>query len=575
MKRIFTKIFISYISVIILITIPIIYYSFNTIKDNYQKNLIQSQINLSHATLETVNPLIESHDYKKLDSVIKNLGNQIKSRITIIDKNGRVIADSKANPFKMDNHSDRPEVVQAIKSGIGTAIRHSYTINQDMIYVASQIKLNESIFGVIRLSIYMEDFSMLISNLEFQILQIILIAGCIILVLAFIFARSITKPITQMANTMTQVSSGDLTVRTDIHTNDELGVLSDGFNDMISKIELLFNQTKSQKDELDMIISSIQEGLVVIDKNGKISLCNDSFNRITGYSNVIDKYYWEVIRDSGSDKILKRMLGSELGLTEEIELKNEYYICSSNKINNDFEHVLIFYNITELKKLENIKKDFVVNVSHELRTPLTVIKGYIETIEDDVEEKHKKYISIIKNHTNRLINIVQDLLTISQIEENNIKLEIQDIDLNSLFSSFQSTFEQKLEQKGMQLNCEIDPAIINFKGDAFKLEQMFINLIDNAIKYSDKGLIRISAHQEADHIRFEVIDTGVGIPKQDQDRVFERFYTVDKSRSRQLAGTGLGLSIVKHIVSLHKGKISLESEIDKGSKFTILIPNII
>ncbi len=572
MKRIFTKIFFGYLLIIIVLILPILYFSFNTISENYQRNLIQSQINISHTIDIDIQPLLLSRDLVKLDSVVKDLGGNINSRITIIDINGKVIADSKANPTSMDNHADRPEVVKALQSGLGTSVRHSYTINQDMMYVATPLKVNNALFGVTRLSILMEDYTSLINSLEYKILQIVLIVAVISCLLALFLSRTLTKPIIILAKASKDVANGNFTIRTNVKTNDELESLGDSFNNMIERLESLFNQTNSQKDELNKIISSIQEGLVVIDNNGLIILSNDSFKLITGYEALIGKHYWEVIRDNQANKTIKKMIESEINITAEIELKNDFFICSANHINDKSELVLIFNNISELKKLEYIKRDFVVNVSHELRTPLTVIKGYIETIEDDIEEKNKKYISIIKNHTNRLINIVQDLLTVSQLEDINVKLDISDIDLNSLFENLNNTFEQKLKTKNITLSIDYNNNIHGFMADAFKLEQMFINLIDNAIKYTEKGSIQISASPESDHIKFVISDTGIGIPIKDQDRIFERFYTVDKSRSRQLAGTGLGLSIVKHIVNLHRGKIFLESESDKGSRFTVLLP---
>lgn len=572
MKRIFTKIFVAYLSIIIVLTLPILYFSFNTISENYQRNLIQSQINISHTIDIDIQPLLLSNDFTKLDSVIKDLGAQINSRITIIDINGKVIADSKANPNSMDNHADRPEVVKALQSGIGTSVRHSYTINQDMMYVATPLKVNNTLFGVTRLSIFMEDYARLIDSLEYKILQIVIIVAVISCLLALFLSRTLTRPIILLAKASKDVANGNFSIRTNIKTNDELKSLGDSFNNMIERLESLFNQTNSQKDELNKIISSIQEGLVVINNSGLITLCNDSFKNITGYDALIGKHYWEIIRDNQANKTIKKMIESETNITSEIELKNDFYICSANHINDKSELVLIFYNISELKKLENIKRDFVVNVSHELRTPLTVIKGYIETIEDDIDEKNQKYISIIKNHTNRLINIVQDLLTVSQLEEINVKLDISEIDVKLLFDSLRNTFDQKLKNKNIELLIDYNNNINGFKADAFKLEQMFINLIDNAIKYTEKGSIKVTATPESDHVKFVVSDTGIGIPIKDQDRIFERFYTVDKSRSRQLAGTGLGLSIVKHIVNLHRGKISLESEIEIGSKFTVLLP---
>jgi two-component system phosphate regulon sensor histidine kinase PhoR len=288
--------------------------------------------------------------------------------------------------------------------------------------------------------------------------------------------------------------------------------------------------------------------------------------------NPIGKFYWELLKDKNVNKLIKRILETGERNSIEIQRMNEYFICTANKLDNNNEILVLFYDITEIKKLENVKKDFLVNVSHELRTPLTVIKGYLETIDENIDDNNKKYVSIIQNHTNRLINIVSDLLAISSLEGKSINMEVTDINIESLLHSTKFSFEQRLKEKGLSLSINIDPTIESFKGDEFKMEQVFINLIDNAIKYTESGGIVVNVINQQSHIKFEFIDSGIGIPEGDLDRIFERLYTVDKSRSRQMAGTGLGLSIVKHIVMLHNGKITVESELNKGSKFTLLLP---
>jgi two-component system phosphate regulon sensor histidine kinase PhoR len=392
------------------------------------------------------------------------------------------------------------------------------------------------------------------------------------LIFALIFAGNITRPIKDLVLVSKAVANGDFYVKATARTNDELKLLADSFNNMIEKIRFLFQQTNRQKEELNNIISSIQEGLVVIDNEGRILLTNQSFSNIVNNDLSVGKFYWEIIRDVNISKLVKKLQSSEKNLNAEIHLKDDFFICSANHINDRKEFVLIFYNISHLKKLENIKKEFVVNVSHELRTPLTVIKGYIETIEEDIDEKNSKYIKIIKNHTDRLINIVQDLLTVSKLEDANITLDISEIKLKPFFDNLSVTFEQRLKNKNLYLNINLEDQNITLKADEYKLEQLFINLIENAIKYSEQGGITITAKPDNTDIRFEVSDTGIGIPESDISRVFERFYTVDKSRSRISAGTGLGLSIAKHIVNLHLGKILVESKIGIGSKFVITIP---
>jgi two-component system phosphate regulon sensor histidine kinase PhoR len=219
-----------------------------------------------------------------------------------------------------------------------------------------------------------------------------------------------------------------------------------------------------------------------------------------------------------------------------------------------------------------MKKDFVVNVSHELRTPLTAIKGFVETLDEDANDKNRHYIEIIRRHTDRLINIVQDLLTLSEIEERQTQLMLSKVDIRVLLENLTKIFEYKLAEKNLKLIVHVDEAFPKIKIDPFKMEQVFVNLIDNAIKYTDEGFIKISAFQMDDKAIIEIMDTVIGIPKEHHPRIFERFYTVDKSRSKKHGGTGLGLSIVKHIVLLHQGEIIVDTNPDGGTKFVISIP---
>jgi len=235
--------------------------------------------------------------------------------------------------------------------------------------------------------------------------------------------------------------------------------------------------------------------------------------------------------------------------------------------------VIVFSDITEAKNMEKIKKDFVVNVSHELRTPLTAIKGFAETLEDEAGENVKNYAGVIKRNTDRLINIVQDLLLLSELEEKGSKLESEEVDLKHLVDNVIRIFKSRLAEKGLDFHLKVEEGLPVIKGDSFKLEQMLINLLDNAIKYTEKGTIVVALKQKDETVEITVEDTGIGIPQEHLARIFERFYVVDKSRSKKLGGTGSGLSIVKHIVLAHKGTIDVKSSLSRGTTFTVRLPS--
>jgi two-component system phosphate regulon sensor histidine kinase PhoR len=339
-------------------------------------------------------------------------------------------------------------------------------------------------------------------------------------------------------------------------------------------MEGLFGSLSRRNEELDTIVSSIQEILLVLDKDGRIKLTNESFKKALDNEDVQDKFYWEVMRCPDFSELIKKVMEERKNHIQEIEFRDKNYLCSVTFLSSKEEMVAILYDITELKNLERMKKEFVANISHELRTPLTAIKGFVETLEEEEEIKNVQYLEIIKRHTDRLMNIVNDLLVLSELEQTGSALVIENVNLVSLAENILKVFEQGAKERGIQLKLVAGEDLKTVQADPFKLEQMFINLLDNAIKYTEKGEVSITLTQIDSKSVIEIQDSGIGIPGSHLPRIFERFYVVDKSRSKKLGGTGLGLSIVKHIVLLHGGTIDVESSLGIGTKFTIVLPNI-
>jgi len=310
----------------------------------------------------------------------------------------------------------------------------------------------------------------------------------------------------------------------------------------------------------------------VLDKEGRIKLTNESFQRAFENKEVYNKFYWEVMRSPDFNELIKKVIFERKNQIQEIEFRDKHYLCSVTFLSSKEGLVAVLYDITDLKNLERLKKDFVANISHELRTPLTAIKGFVETLEEEEEIKNVQYLEIIKRHTDRLMNIVNDLLILSELEQTEKALVTEDVNLVSLAENILKVFEHKAKEKGIELKLGAAKDLKTVRADPFMLEQMLINLLDNAIKYTEKGEVLISLTQEDGKSIIEIKDTGIGIPASNLPRIFERFYVVDKSRSKKLGGTGLGLSIVKHIVLLHGGIIDVESSQGIGTKFTIVLP---
>ena len=571
-KSIFFRIFSSFSLIIVGLAFLIFVFSFTTIKNHYIETLQNNLKKINISLQSELKSLLSKKNPAIIDTWAKLMGRKLKIRITVIGPDGKVLGDTYKNPLIMENHRNRPEIVGALSKGEGRSVRFSATMQRRMIYVAMPVYLNHRIAAIIRTSIFVSDVDTLLQNLLKKMLVITIALLTLSLLGAYFFSQSISSPIKEVLDASTKIASGNFNIRVSVKSEDEIGELSRSFNIMADKLEELFESLQQREEELRNIISSLKEGLCVINDEGKITLTNKSLTGIID-STPEEKYWWEVLKDPKLKEFIEKTLTNQSENVEELKIKDRYYIVSSSFLPMKKETIFVFHDITDLKRLEIIKRDFVTNVSHELRTPLTAIKGYLETVEEEVKDEDiKTYIHIVMKHTDRLINIVKDLLVLSQLEEEKEMLseDKEKIDLKELADHVIKIFKPKAEEKGLYIKLKAEGNTY-FAGDPFKLEQLLINLIDNAIKYTEKGGVTIKI-TGLDDIHIEVSDTGIGIEEKHIPRLFERFYVVNKSHSRKLGGTGLGLSIVKHIVLLYDGKIDVKSKPGKGTTFTITLP---
>jgi len=570
---IFTKIMGAFIIVIALLGLSMPLIAFKTIKSHYISTFTDNLKNMNLLLRPEITNLLKSNKIKDMDNFIKSFKHSVNMRITVIDNQGTVLADSEKDPQTMENHRMRPEFIDAISGDIGKSIRFSITVEEKMLYVSVPIIVDNKISGVLRISTYLKDIESLLRNIRVKITWIAFTVIAIAFIIALVISRGISRPIDELVSAARQISQGNFDVRIILKKNDELKDLAESFNDMAIQMKRMFSNLANQKEEFNTIISSIEEPLCVIKKEGIVKLCNESFKKIVDIKEIKKGYFWEYLRSPELDDILKKVMSQKRHYLKEIKLRDKFYLSSYTYIDKTDEIVLILHEITRFKQLETLKKEFIANLSHELRTPLTAIRGFLETLEDEEDIKNKYYLEAIKRHTKRLMNIVDDILILSELEREGIKLETENVDLKYLTENIIKIFEQRLKEKGLNINLQIQKDITHIIADPFKLEQMLINLIDNGIKYTEKGYISVGITQDDKNTVIVIEDTGIGIPEAAIPRVFERFYTVDKSRSKKLGGTGLGLSIVKHIVLLHKGDIKVDSIYGKGTKFTIQLPN--
>jgi len=574
LKSIRTKFITLFIIVILLFTTLIILYSYQRIKENYTQTLTTDLKYLNICLIELLKPLLINNNIDSLKSKVNNLGEQTNTRITIIDTLGVVLADSKRDPKTMENHLHRQEIHDVlVKKKTISILRYSTTLQKEMLYVAMPINdINNNLIAVSRIAIFLSD----IDNLNFiifrDIIKITLFILFITIALIIIIASNITKPIKELTKASRKIALGDFDINIITKTNDEIRELGIYFNQMTYKLKKLFNELIAQKKSYTALISSIMEGILVINFKGEILLTNKAFNDIFNISGIEGKEYKEVLKINEIKEIIDEVILYKKIIKKEISFNNRTYLISSNLTKSNNEIIFIIYDFTDLSNINQLKKDFIVNVSHELRTPLTAIKGYIETIEDDVEGETLKYVEIIRKHTDRLINIVQDLLTLSELENATNTIQLSKTDINIILYNVTKLLEPKAKEKNIKLICQVEEGFPKVKIDPFKMEQVFINLIDNSIKYTSSGFVKVDIFQRDEFAYFEISDTGSGIPKEHHSRIFERFYTIDKSRSRKVGGTGLGLSIVKHIILLHNGEIYIDSNYTNGTKFVIKLP---
>ena len=573
-KSKFIKIFIGYIVIILFLSISTLIISTSLVKEQYLDSKIESMLDLSKIIQQNMIPLINFEDWDKLDLYAQEIYAQTQARVSVVTPEGAVMAESLKDFQEMESHRNRPEIKTALQGQVSHTIRYSTTAREDMLYVATPILLEDNIIAAVRLSIFLDEIHLVLNRLRNAITLITLLMLFVSLIISYYISGRLITPINKFSQAFEELGKGNLETRILTHQEEpEIKTLTAQFNQMAEKIKLLIEDLSLQTEELETIISSIESGIVLLDNRGKIILGNKNFKKYLYSNKITGKYYWEIIRTGQLNKKVSELLENRKKFTVEINISGKSYLCTGNYIDKKGKSVLIFQDISRSRELAQVKKDLIANISHELRTPLTSIKGYIETIEGASDNERVKYIQIIKRNTERLISMVDDLLTLSKLEDKGGRLQIEKVDLKELTGNMIKLFKPVIRAKKLSISSNIEENIPKIEADTYKIEQMLINLIDNAIKYTEKGGIDISVKSMfANKIKIEINDSGIGIKKEELNNIFERFYVVNKARSRQYGGTGLGLSIVKHIVMLHKGEIEIDSKLGLGTRLAVILP---
>jgi two-component system phosphate regulon sensor histidine kinase PhoR len=585
-KRLLRHLFPSYLLITLISLVAVTWFATSSIRHFYLEQTATDLLARARVLKSQMAQYFGSLETRVVDAICKEVGESSATRFTVILPSGSVIGDSNENPAIMDNHALRPEVIAARKGGVGKSIRYSMTLQKRMMYVAIPLKNKEKMIAVIRAALPVTAIDQAFKTIQIKIglggLFIALLAAGICL---FVSQR-ISRPIEKLKKGAEFFARGNLSYRMPGTDLVEIDSLIEALNQMAVQLEDRLNTIVRQKNELTAVLSSMAEGVIAVDMDEKIISINKAAARFFEDmpQNLLNRSIPEAIRNPDLQKFINRALSSKENLEEDITLyqKGERILNIHNTPLEDAAGqrtgiLVVMNDVTHLRKLENMRKDFAANVSHELKTPLTAIKGFVETLRtsEGVDPKEtQRFLSIIEKHVNRLTAIIENLMKLSKIErqDETSEIRLEDSSVKSVILPAIQTCREKMAAKNITVDL-VCPEDISARLDSRLMIQAMVNLLDNAINYSsEKSDIKISATVIDKELRICVQDHGIGISKEHLSRLFERFYRVDKARSRELGGTGLGLAIVKHIAHAHGGRVSVESTPGKGSAFSLHLP---
>jgi two-component system phosphate regulon sensor histidine kinase PhoR len=538
------------------------------------RDVFESELRTRNTTLADINRL--SHDLSKETGL----------RVTVIARDGTVIGESdkpESDLKNIENHLQRPEVQQALHEGIGSATRKSDTIGVKLLYVALTVR-DDKVVGFVRVAMPLVEIQQTTARVLHTVGVSSLAVGLAAIPILYWLSRRVTRPILQMQKAAGRMAHGDFTEKAPYRARGELGELAAALNQMSSQLEARIRELSEEKADLSAILAGMTEGVLVARPDGRIRLTNQALRFQFGITEeTVGKTVLEAFRNVPLQELVGEVIQDGDVSARELSFptpNERTYELSATRLQGSHGVVtgviIVFHDITRMRQFENTRKEFVANVSHELRTPLSIIKGYVETLLDDQPpdaETTRQFLNTIQRHSRRLEALIADLLSISALESQQARLNFEPVSMRAAAQSVLDELTRQAQERSITVLLKIPEQLPAVRADAQRLHQVLFNLLDNAIKYTQAGgQVTIRAAEKDGAIETSVADDGVGIAPEHLPHVFERFYRVDKARSRELGGTGLGLSIVKHIVQSHGGRVWAESQIEKGSTFYFTLP---
>ncbi|TSA48369.1 MAG: HAMP domain-containing protein [Deltaproteobacteria bacterium] len=515
-----------------------------------------------------------------------DLAERTRARLTLIDAAGRVTADSELGDGETDGHLNRSEIQEARLRGIGKAVRYSHTLKKEMLYVAIPLREGAQTMGYIRLSRPLADINRTINATGEAVFDILLGTVIVSFLIAMLFAVKMLSPIGRLAAFTAKVRMGDVSGALRIESKDEIGQLSDNINEIVTTLQEKIRTADAEKRKLESLFSGMSEGVMVLDAENRIESVNQGMEGMTGrpHGEVIGKTLLEAFRNIELHDALERFRERKETVAEEIGLGDDRSVIMDVTISavqgeggGERKTMLVFHDVTRLKKLERIRTDFVANVTHEIRTPLTAIIGFAETLQQGIFENRetpRKFLRTIRENAERLNRLVDDLLTLSGLELGEAKLHLEEVRIEEALDQVLAIVGARAGEKGLTIRKEIAGELPLILVDRDRLAQILINILDNAIKFTPVGgtIAITTSPGEEGCLTVRIADTGAGIPKGEIPRLGERFYRADKMRSREMGGTGLGLSIVKHLMMAHGGRVLIDSALGHGTTVSLYFP---